>query len=298
MSGPGAGPGAGDPFAGPALDDPDDAYANAPHIPGADGYLERWPARAAAFRARTADAGRPVETLAHGPRPRERLDVFRPADGSADGSAAGAVRGVAVVVHGGYWMRFDPRTFSHLAAGALERGWLVALPGYPLCPDASIGDIEASTCRAIELAASLAPGPVRLAGHSAGGHLVTRAACADAPIAPGVAERIDRVLSISGVHDLVPLLATSMNRMLGLDPDEARARSPARSTPRPGTRAIAWVGADERPEFVRQNALLGQAWRARGAKASVHVEPGRHHFDVIEDLEREDSAMLEAWLGV
>ena len=290
MSGPGAGPRAGDPFAGPALDDPDDAYANAPHIPGADGYLERWPARAAAFRARLADAGRPVGTLAHGPRPRERTDVFRPPAGAP-------ARGVAVIVHGGYWMRFEPRTFSHLAAGALGRGWLVALPGYPLCPDASIGDIEASTCRAIELAASLAPGPVRLAGHSAGGHLVTRAACADASLDSAVAARVERVLSISGVHDLVPLLATSMNRMLGLDPDGARARSPARSTPRPGTRAIAWVGADERPEFVRQNALLGHAWRARGAEVAVRVEPGRHHFDVIEDLERDDSAMLEAWLG-
>ena len=283
------GPAAGDPFAGPALDDPDDAYANAPHIPDADDYLERWPARAAAFRAGLADAGRPVDTVAHGPHPRERTDVLRPVAGVP-------VRGVAVIVHGGYWMRFESRTFSHLAAGAVARGWLVAMPGYPLCPDASIGDIEASTCRAIELAATLAPGPVRLAGHSAGGHLVARAACADAPLDAAVAGRVEGVLSISGVHDLVPLLATSMNRALGLDPDEARARSPARSVPRPGTRAIAWVGADERPEFVRQNALLGEAWRARGAHVTVHVEPGRHHFDVIEDLERDESAMLGAWL--
>ena len=289
-AGPSAGdPSADDPLAGPALPDPDDAWANAPYIPDAGGFLARWPRDAAAFRDAMRAAGRAREDLAYGEHPRERLDVFLP-----DG--AGSARGVAVIVHGGYWMRFDRKTFSHLAAGAVARGWAAAVPGYPLCPEVGIGRIERAVRAAVEFAAGLAPGPVRLAGHSAGGQLVARMACADAGPDPAVADRIDAVLAVSGVHDLVPLLGTALNDTLGLDLAEARRRSPARSAPRPGPRVVAAVGADERPEFLRQNGLLGLGW---GAAASVRerVEPGRHHFDVIEALEDPGSALLDAWLG-
>jgi arylformamidase len=40
----------------------------------------------------------------------------------------------------------------------------------------------------------------------------------------------------------------------------------------------AWVGGDERPEFIRQSQLLAEAWD----NAKVFVDEGRHHFDVIE----------------
>ncbi len=270
-----------DPFAGPPLDDPDDAYANAAHIADADDYLARWPVEAAAFRATRAE----MRTIPYGAHERERLEVYAP---------AGEPRGVAVIVHGGYWMRFEPAIFSHLAAGALARGWHVALPGYRLCPDTTLADIERGLCRAMVLAATLAPGPLRLAGHSAGGQLVMRSVCTDSALEANVAARIDRVLSISGVHDLVPLRATAMREPLGLTPSVARAASPARGSPRPGVHALAWVGGAERPEFVRQAGLLASAW---GDAATLHVEPARHHFDVIDDLRRADSTMLQAWLG-
>src|SRR3546814_5563195 len=48
--------------------------------------------------------------------------------------------GLAVFVHGGYWMAFDKSSWSHLAAGAVARGWAVALPSYTLCPEARISD--------------------------------------------------------------------------------------------------------------------------------------------------------------
>ena len=41
------------------------------------------------------------------------IDVFYP---------KGQVRGWFVFIHGGYWMRFPPCDFSHLAQGALARG--------------------------------------------------------------------------------------------------------------------------------------------------------------------------------
>jgi arylformamidase len=54
-----------------------------------------------------------------------------------------------------------------------------------------------------------------------------------APLPDAVATRIERVLSISGIHDLRPLLLSEMNAALRLDDGEATAESPARLDPRP-----------------------------------------------------------------
>ena len=73
----------------------DDAYANSPYIAGAADYAPRWKERAAAYRAAHANA---EIGLAYGAHPRQRLDIFRP---------QGTLRGLALFVHGGYWLAFD-----------------------------------------------------------------------------------------------------------------------------------------------------------------------------------------------
>jgi arylformamidase len=257
----------------------EDAFQNAAYIAGAESYPGRWAARAAAFRA----GARGDLDLAYGAHPRARLDLLRP---------EGAARGLVVFVHGGYWLKFDKSFWSHLAAGALARGWAVALPGYTLAPEVSISEITTQIGAAVAHAAGLVAGPVRLAGHSAGGHLVTRMICDDSPLAPETRARIARVVSISGLHDLRPLLATGMNAQLRLTPETAAAESPVLHTPLPGIPVTAWVGGDERPEFLRQSALLREAWAA-----DLEVAKGRHHFDVIEDLCAPDSGLTDALLS-
>ncbi len=264
----------------------DDAYANAPHIPGAEAYPPRWAREAAAFRA--ALGARARVGMGYGEAPAERLDLFMP---------EGAPRGLMVFVHGGYWQRFGRQDWSHLAAGGLARGWAVAMPGYTLCPGIRVAGITRQVGAAVMRAAAVVAGPIRLAGHSAGGHLVSRMLCADAPLPAAVAARIEHSVSISGVHDLRPLLRTRLNEALRLDGSEARAESPALLDPREGVRLTAWVGADERPEFVRQNALLANIWTGLGAATRAVVEPGRHHFDVIEGLAAPDSPLMGDLLG-
>lgn len=261
----------------------DDAYANAAHIPGGADYPARWAAAAEAFRARHAPA-----TLAYGADPRARIDLFRP---------EGASRGLLAHVHGGYWRAFDRGLWSHLAAGPLARGWTVAIPGYVLAPRARVAAITRAIAAAVEIVAGTAPGPIRLSGHSAGGHLATRQICEDSALAPATLARIERVVSISGLHDLRPLLRTAMNADLGLDMAEATAESPALRRPLEGARVHVWVGDDERPEFVRQSTLLANVWTGPGADMSQTAEPGRHHFDVIEGLADPDSGLIEALLG-
>ncbi|MBP7001998.1 alpha/beta hydrolase [Amaricoccus sp.] len=265
----------------------DDAYANTPHIPDGEAWPERWRQAAAAFRADLA-ADRRREGLPYGRDPRETVDIFMP-----EGPAAGVV----VFVHGGYWLRFDRSSFSHLAAGPLARGWVVAMPSYPLAPAARISTITAAIGEAVTQIAAAIQGRIVLVGHSAGGHLVTRQACEGSALPERVAARVDRVVSISGLHDLRPLLRLAMNADLRLDPGEAAAESPALLYPRAGTRAHVWVGDAERPEFIRQSTLLANIWTGLRAEMEQTIDPGRHHFDVIEALTDPDSDLVAAVLA-
>lgn len=270
------------------ITDWDDAYSNGPHIPGGDRWPEAWVAPAQEFRAKLAHENRAELDLSYGHGARNRVDLFLP---------AGTPRGLAVFVHGGFWLRLDKSYWSHLAAGALARGHAVAMPSYTLCPQASISEIVRETAAAIEHAAGRVEGPLYLSGHSAGGHLVTRMICRTSPLAAPVRRRIAHTLSISGVHDLRPLLRTAMNAGLRLDEEQAQAESPALLAPLPETRVTCWVGAAERSEFVRQNALLANVWTGLGAVTRRVEEPDRHHFDVIDGLADPAHPMVDALLG-
>ncbi|MFT5742530.1 MAG: arylformamidase [Paracoccaceae bacterium] len=255
----------------------DDAYANGAYIADGDQFPDRWTALAAAFRD-TADC---AVDQPYGAGPREVFDLFLP---------DGAPKGVVVFVHGGYWMALDKSFWSHLATGPLAHGWAVVIPSYPLCPEIRISGITRRIAGLVDqVAARFAGLPLRLCGHSAGGHLVARMGCRDVELA--ARERIARIVPISPVADLVPLLRTSMNETLRLDEAEARAQSPV-LCPAPAAPVTVFVGADERPVFIAQAKGLADAWRS-----DLVIETGRHHFDVIDGLADGDSDLVAALLG-
>lgn len=262
----------------------EDAFANGAYIPEAAAYPQRWAEEAAAFRSKAEMRA----DIAYGDHPRERFDLFMP---------KGGPRGLVVFVHGGYWLNFDKSTWSALAAGPLAHGFAVAMPSYVLAPEARIAAITKQIGRAVAAAAAMVDGPIRLAGHSAGGHLVTRMVCKDTPLAPDVASRIERVVSISGLHDLRPLMANAMRDRLGLTDDEAAAESAALKEPLQDVDLTAWVGAHERPEFLRQSALIREAWAGKGLRTRLVADPDRHHFDVVEGLKSADHPLTLALAG-
>ncbi len=253
------------------------AYANADFIPNANAYPPRWARQAADFRARRKDHAR--LGLAYGDGPREVFDLFLP-----DGDPAGLM----VFVHGGYWQKFGREDWSGFAAGAVARGWAVAIPSYPLAPEARLRHITRAVARAIGVAAREVEGPIVLAGHSAGGHLVARMNCVDSLLTATTARRVRRIVAISPLSDLRPLTRTGMNAVLRLDAAEAQAESPVLGTPRHEFDTLVWVGAEERPAFLDQARWLTEAWD----EARLHIAPGRHHFDVLDPLTRADSAMV------
>jgi acetyl esterase/lipase len=257
--------------------DYDRAYQNSDFIPNGASYAGRWEADAAAFRDSMGD--RASLDIAYGPGERNRFDLFLP---------EGAPKGLFVFVHGGYWLRFGRDSFSHCAAGAVARGWACALPGYTLGPQARIAAMTREVARAIDAASARVAGPVVVTGHSAGGHLSARMGCAGVPLQAVPL----RVVPISPLADLEPMMLTAMNATLGIDDAEADAESPARQPLRAGCAAHVWVGAQERPAFLWHARTLSEAWNCPWTPT-----PRRHHFDVIEDLADPASALLDICLA-
>ncbi len=254
--------------------DLDIAYANSDFIPNGADYPKKWE-KLATDHCATHKILRLDQD--YGEEPANKFDLFLPED---------APKGVLIFVHGGYWMAFGRKDFSHLAAGALAQGWAVAMPSYTLAPTARISQITTEVATAIDVIADEVPGRVILAGHSAGGHLVARMNCSDVPLA--CANRLRHILSISPLGDLRPLMQTTMNEVLQLDAAEAAAESPCLNAKTRGVTTTVWVGGDERPAFLDQAQGLTMAWD----EADLVIAPDRHHFDVIDDLIAPDSSMI------
>ena len=259
----------------------DAAYDNRAHVPGSERFPPAWEKAAAAFRK--AVGARCEKAVPYGPSERQVYDFFQP---------EGVPRGTVMFVHGGYWKAFDNRSWSHLAAGPLARGWAVAIPSYDLCPDVRLSEIAAQIARALSHVAARTQGPMALAGHSAGGHLVARI-MDPILLASDVRDRVAQIVPISPLSNLGPLRETSMNEILQIDEAEALSESPVNMPPPHGVDVTVWVGAEELPALVEQAQELGRAW---GAK--VVLAEGLHHFDVIDALADPDSDMVRALLGI
>lgn len=261
----------------------EDAFANAAYIEGGEGYPAVWRVRASNFRE---NANGKLD-VRYGPDERETLDIFLP---------PGPAKGLSVFIHGGFWMAFGKSDWSDLAQGALEQGWAMAIPQYTLAPQARIATMTQQIAKAISQAAARVAGPIHLSGHSAGGHLASRMICKNSPLPSEVLSRVKNVVSISGVHDLRPLRLHSMNETLQMDQEEATSESPALLDRHSKPKFTAWVGEKERPEFLRQSALLTEAWHRKDNPTELRLDPGRHHFNVVEDLKSSTTPLTRALL--
>jgi arylformamidase len=221
--------------------------------------------------------------LRYGDKPGESIDLF-PAKNGGDGRCM-------MFIHGGYWRAFDKSDFSFLAPAWVEAGVTLAVVNYDLCPKVTIDEIVRQMLRAsrwLWLNAGkhgIDQDRLYVSGHSAGGHLTAMLMCA---LWPQFDARLPKDLwkgglAISGIYDLRPLLEVDfLQPDLRLDPALALRLSPAFLPTSSRSPVMTCVGGDESPEFLRQNALLGERWRA--AVAGDIPMPGVNHFSVMDGL--------------
>jgi len=216
----------------------------------------------------------------------------------------GAVRGTYLYIHGGYWRALSKSDYSFVAGPMLDAGIAVAVIDYDLCPAVSIATIVDECRRAVawvarDGAGRGAAGPLVVGGSSAGGHLAAMMFATDwqphgfdaSPLAGGV--------TISGVHDLRPLVRFSFNTDLKLNADEAWRQSPVAYPPTTAAPLVIACGAEETTEFIRQSQLMWDAWPAnrRPLDGPLYV-PGADHFTIQLDHARADSDITAATLAL
>lgn len=256
-------------------------YNNRAKVPDHPEVMRGWERDAAVFRAAHPHAER---DLSYGDSPRQALDLFWP-DEHRDAP-------IAVFIHGGYWQALDRSWFSHLARGFLAHGTALAIPSYDLCPQVSLGELVEQVRGAVAFLVRRHGRPVFAGGHSAGGHLAAMLLATDwaaRGLPPGA---VHAAYAISGLFDLAPLLATSINAALGLDAEAARRLSPL-FLPSPGRPFHAAVGEAEGEEYLRQTKGITAAWGGTSG-----VLPGANHFTAIAPLADPSSLLVEAVLGM
>lgn len=257
-------------------------YDNRARVPEHPKIFAQWAADSEAYRARMPAALQ--ARIRYGTTPREVIDLFDVRPGAP----------LAVFIHGGWWRSLEPSLFSNCAAGLNAQGVGVALPGYNLCPQVSIGAIVDEMRRALITLWGRYARRMMVFGHSAGGHLTAAMVATDwrALDAAAPADLVPAGYAISGLFDLTPLVHISANQDFRLDDAGARQLSPALwSAPR-GRVLDAVAGADESSEFLRQSRLIADTWGQAGVTVRYEAIAGANHFTVLDPLADPYSAMV------
>ncbi|MDE2046858.1 MAG: alpha/beta hydrolase [Betaproteobacteria bacterium] len=266
----------------------DAMYNNRALVPEHPMLFQRWAGESESARrlnSRRLD-------LRYGSGPNETLDIFPSPRRDAP---------VLVFIHGGWFRALDKADHSFVAPPFVRRGATVVVPNYALCPAVSIEQIVMQMVLALQWTyrhiALYGGNPQRIvvAGHSAGGHLAAMmAACRwrafDAALPDDL---VKGAVAVSGLFELESVMHTPhLQGDLQLTPASVRRLSPA-WMPAPAGPLLALVGALESAEFLRQNALIGQAWGPRTVPVCEAL-PERNHFTVLDDLTDPNARLHQA----
>ena len=258
----------------------DRAYDNTNAVADSGQRREGWIARSDVFRKRHREG----LDLAYGPRPRNKVDLFRCGKAGAP---------LFAFVHGGYWQRNAKETFACTAAGPLANGMDVAFLGYTLCPDVALSEIVDEIASAVRWLRHEGPrhgvgeGRLIVSGWSAGGHLTATTLALDG---------VDAGLAISGIYDVEPCRLNYLNDNLRLTAEEAAKTSPLLHLPKKSAPVVLTYGTAELPELQRQSVAYHEARRAAGLPSELLPLAGLNHFSIMDELEKSDGALVRAAL--
>ena len=263
---------------GPA--DRDAAYNNNAAAADSAAWIEKRNRDSAAYRAAHAK----YLDLAYAGAERTAFDLFPAHNPDAP---------CLVFIHGGYWQRNSRELFACFAQGPAAAGWSVAIPGYTLAPQATIGGIVAEIGQALDwLAAHGAQygiaGPLVISGWSAGAQLAALH-LAHPRVAAG--------LAISGVYELAPLRDTNLNAALNLSDADIAAFSPLR---RPAIQKplVISYGGNELPTLVHDAWRFYDLRSREGAPGQILPIEGADHFSILGELQQPDGALVRAAAAV
>lgn len=257
-----------------------------------------------------ADAGGHVNEVRYGPHPDQWLRVAQAA--VAEGTAA---RGIAVLVHGGYWRaHLTASLMDPLATAVREAGWHVANVEYRRGPEAvwpaPLDDVR-EACHAVASwweSQADGVGPIVVIGHSVGGQLaLLTAAAATATAAAASASGsagVDAVVALAPITDAPRTFDEGLGEdaaaeYFGGAPAEFRERyddaSPIRRLPI-GRPTLLVHGADDERVPLEHSIAFARAARQAGDQLDLDAPHRLGHLDIIGPANACWARILK-WMG-
>lgn len=228
---------------------------------------------------RDRGAGRVARDLPYGDDPRQKMDVYAPAQA--------ANLPVLVFFYGGGWDSGDRKDYGWAAQALAARGFVVFVPDYRLVPQvhfpAFIQDAAEATARAGALATTYGGDPARLGviGHSAGAHLAMMIAL-DRRYMAAVDQPtlIKAAAGLAGPYEFLPFDVAASRNAFGRAPD------PTLTQPVTFARADApplWLGhgTDDVVVHDEDTTILCERMTAVGGRCEAKLYPGLNHADLI-----------------
>ena len=252
-----------------------------------DDELALYASRSAQARAAAAGYDGLHEGLSYGAHADEKIDLLLP---DSDGLVP-----LMIYVHGGFWQQLSRRESVFAAQGIVARGGAFAAVGYTLAPHASLDDIVLQVRQAVAWLVQNATtfgldrARIVVSGSSAGAHLAALLLLTDwrefalpQPVIAGAC-------LVSGVYDLAAVRESYVNEPLMLDQAQVARLSPLRQISAGeaycGCPLALVYGDNETAEFKRESQCLARQLTASGSPVNALQIAGRHHFDVIADLD-------------
>jgi len=230
----------------------------------------------------------PELVLAYGDEPEHIVDVHLPRNTPAP---------LVVLVHGGFWRDVVDRVHTRPLADALRgEGYVVATPEYRRTPGArwpqmrtDIESVRDALPSLLDDAArgAVTPGPYRLVGHSAGGHLALWWGLS----AP---ERIERVVALAPVIDLAAAYDADLDdgavmALLGGPPEQHRSdfedADLAGRLPATAPRIVILHGDDDQRVPIEHKRALGLPTlrELRGVEHFAPIDPLSDAWPTVRD---------------
>ena len=221
--------------------------------------------------------------IRYGAGPRQRLDLFFPADFIEPAP-------IHLFLHGGYWRANTKESFAFPADTIVAEGAIAAIVEYTLMPGARMAQlVNEARSAATWLATHAAEfggdaGRISASGHSAGAHLASYLA-AKAPHEHAFpATPVRSLLLLSGIYDLRPIATSFLQPELHLTPEEVADWSPLEAEQLAGPSVVLAVGHQETEPFHLQAQDLCFAAARRGVAIERLTIPDHDHMTIVRDL--------------
>jgi acetyl esterase/lipase len=235
--------------------------------------------RAATTHAFRTDIG--SRHVPYGPKPRQKLDVYRPKNGE--------VKATILYLYGGGWVsgaRWYYRLFGRMMA---SRGYAVVVPDYHLYPHATFPAFVEDGARAFKWmhdhAAELGGNSSRLfvMGHSAGAHISALLALDPKYLsAHGLTTAaIKGVIGLAGPYTIDPLKWKGIKDIFASSREAPHGARPIKLVRAGAPPMLLLHGSRDRVVGSHASVYLASALEAAGSKADTKIYPRIGHFEIF-----------------